>query len=60
MKRFTRPTNLPAVSKSKQRLKALWKRLLTEDDLDGVEGGGSPKPITSGGVSIDDDGCGGG
>jgi len=59
MKRFTRPTKLPAVANPKQRLKALWKRLLTEDDLDAVDGGGSPKPITSGGVAIDD-GCGGG
>jgi len=59
MKRFTRPTNLPAMSKPKQRLKALWKRLLTEDDLDTVQGGGSPKPITTGNASIDD-GCGGG
>jgi hypothetical protein len=47
------------MSKPKQRLKALWKRLLTEDDLDTVQGGGSPKPITTGNASIDD-GCGGG
>ena len=34
--------------------KDLWKRLLTDDDLDTVVGGGSPMPITSSGTSLDD------
>jgi hypothetical protein len=58
MKRSTDRTNPPA-SKRKRPLRELWKRLLTEDDLDTVQGGGIPKPIITGNVSLDD-GCGGG
>jgi len=58
MKRSADRANPPA-SKRKRPLRELWKRLLTEDDLDDVRGGGEPKPISTGHASIDS-GCGGG
>jgi len=59
MKRFIDPTSPAAASKRKRPWKELWRRLLTDDDLDAVQGGGSPKPIITGNESLDD-GCGGG
>jgi len=59
MKRSVGPRNSPQAPRRKHPLKELWKRLLTEDDLDTVQGGGSPMPIITGNASIDG-GCGGG
>jgi hypothetical protein len=56
MKRPVRPTKTEA-SRRKPVWKELWKRLLTDDDLDTVVGGGSPMPITSSGTAATDD-CG--
>jgi hypothetical protein len=48
MKRAIRPILPHKQSSRGHRLKDLWKRLLTGDELDEVQAGGSPMPIISG------------
>jgi hypothetical protein len=55
MKRSVDPT-LARPASGRRSWKELWKRLLTEDDLEGVEGGGAPKPITTGNGTDDSGG----
>jgi hypothetical protein len=57
MQRPAHPTTTEA-ARHPRGLRALWRRLLAEDDLDAAHAGGSPQPITGSGTSTDDGGRG--